>query len=159
MTTLSVKQQYVEIYGAERFEGELKLQPMLRHGAWICELYVAEDREALVFRLGHLDMLVHDGVDLLGTAQASGWNGEVAEDTEKVAVWTARERAWDMIHIAGRPSAEETGMLSDEADAADWGALEANLGRAPAPAERALFEKEFKRVLSDPTVTNQWPEG
>jgi len=159
MTSLSIKQEYEGIYGAARFEGELKIQPMLRHGAWICELYIPEEHDAVVFRLGHLETLVHDGVDLLKTALASGWNGEIASDADKVAIWTARARAWDMIHIAGRPTAEETGMVTDEPVEEDWEALAANLGRAPAPAERALFEKEFRRVLGDPTVTNQWPEG
>jgi hypothetical protein len=160
MTTVSVKQQYVEVYGGEHFAGELKSHPMLQHGAWICELYVPEARGAVTFRLGHLDSLVGDGVDLLRKARAAGWNGHVASVVEDVTIWTARERVWEMIHIAGQPPVEQSGMvLSNEPGQGEWKALEVNLGRPPDPSERDLFVKEFKRVLSDPNSTNEWPEG
>jgi hypothetical protein len=115
---------------------------------------------AVVYRLGHLEKLARGEVDLLDMARVSGWNGQVASDVEQVTVWTARDRVWEMIHIAGQPPEEHTGMaLSEEPGQGEWTALENNLGRIPDPSERALFDREFKRVLRDPNSTNEWPEG
>jgi hypothetical protein len=160
MTNVSVKTQYAQIYEGEHFEGELKSQTRIHHGAWICEVYLPENRVATVFRLGHLDRLLCDGVDLLAKARTLGWNSQVASDAQQVTTWTARDRVWDMIHTAGQPPAEESGMvMSNDPGQGEWEALENNLGRRPAPKERALFESEFKKVLRDPSSTNEWPEG
>ena len=62
--------------------------------------------------------------------------------------------------LAGQPPEGGAGMqLSEEPGQGEWAALQDNLGRIPDPSERALFEKEFKRVLRDPNSTNEWPEG
>jgi hypothetical protein len=160
MVSVSVKPRYSHIYDGELFAGELKSHPMVYHGAWICEVYVPEDRKAGVFRLGHLEKLVSNGVDLLDDARAAGWRDQVADDVQQVTLWTARERVWGMIHIAGQPPLGQPGMVvSNEPGQGEWEALEDNLGRLPDPAERALFESEFKRVLRDPSSTDEWLDG
>ncbi|MBI5534100.1 MAG: hypothetical protein HY898_15365 [Deltaproteobacteria bacterium] len=160
MVRVSVKEQYGRIYDGEQFEGELKSHPLLHHGAWICEVFLAEDRVAVAFRLGHLEALESDGINLLDKARAAGWSGQVANDAQQVALWTARDRVWDMIHIAGQPLVQRPGsMSSEEPGVGEWEALEDNLGRQPNTTEKGLFETEFQRVLRDPSATNEWPEG
>jgi hypothetical protein len=160
VTNVSIKPEYAELYNGEQFTGSLKSAPRLHHGAWICELYVPEDLTAITYRLGHLDKLADGAVDLLAQARAAGWNGEVATDAREVTAWTARERVWEMVHIAGHPSAERPGMqLSHEPGQGEWRALEANLGRLPDASERRQFAREFERVLREPSSTNEWPEA
>lgn len=160
MTSVFVKEQYARIYEGAQFEGELKSPPMLHHGAWICELYLPEDRDAVVFRLGHLEKLLTEGSDLLAKARLAGWDSQVACDARQVAIWTARDRVWEMIHIAGKPPVEPQDALSSELPGVgEWEALEDNLGRLPDATERGWFEKEYERVLRDPSSTNEWPEG
>jgi hypothetical protein len=160
MTVVSVKPQYREVYDGLQFAGAKKSSPRLHHGAWICEVYIPEDRLALSFRLGHLAELITDGIDELEGARKAGWNGEVYSDDKEVIVWTARERAWEMVHVAGQPDDELPGMeRTHQPGQGEWKALENNLGRMPDSAERRLFETEFDRVLSDPSSTNEWPEA
>ena len=162
MISISVKPEYESVYGGLHFEGEMKSQPRLLHGAWICEVYLGDDREPVSFRLGHLAELgsEENGVNGLEQARAAGWDGEVATDAREVTVWSARALAWDMIHIAGYPGVEAGGKLPPgDPGSTEWEALEANLGRPADPRERAVFQTELKSVLADPNVTNQWPKG
>lgn len=162
MIFVSVKPEYESVYGGLHFEGEMKSHPRLLHGCWICEVYLAENRKAVSFRLGHLTELgnTNEGVDGLKDAEAAGWNGEVATDAQEVTVWSARELAWGMIHIAGYPGIETGAKLPPgEPGPIAWEALEVNLGRPADRQERTVFEAELRRVLADPTVTNEWPLG
>jgi hypothetical protein len=162
MASVLVKPQYRHVHGGCHFEGTLKSTPRLHHGAWICELYLEEDRDAVLFRLGHLDALVNaqPGVNLLNVAQGAGWNRQVATLPLEVALWTARDCASEMVHLAGHPGVEQGNMvMSTEAGDSEWKCLEDNLGRRPELQERVLFETEFARVLLDPSETNEWPEG
>lgn len=162
MISVSVKPQYEDVYGGLHFEGELKSHPRLLHGAWICEVYLGQDRSAVAFRLGHLEALgdAGEGLDLLHQAEAAGWNQQVATDVGDVTVWTARTLGWGMIHVAGQPGAEPGGeLVPGELGDGEWKALEVNLGRVPDGQDREVFKTELRRVLEHPNMTNQWPRG
>lgn len=162
MISVSVKPQYESVYGGLQFEGEMKSHPRLLHGGWICEVYVGADLKAVSFRLGHLTGLedTSKGVDRLKQAEAAGWNGEVATDASEVTVWSARELAWGMIQVAGFPGIDAgEGLPPGEPGPSAWEALEVNLGRPAEDQERTAFKAELRRVLADPTVTNEWPTG
>jgi hypothetical protein len=162
MASVLVKSQYRHVHDGCEFEGTLKSEPRLHHGAWVCELYLEDDRTAVLFRLGHLDALVNApaGIDFLNAAQGAGWNRQVAAQPLEVALWTARDCASEMVRLAGHPGVEQGNMVMPaEVGAGEWRRLEDNLGRQPELQERILFETEFARVLSDPSATNEWPEG
>ncbi len=162
MISVSVKPQYQDVYGGLYFEGELRSHARLLHGAWICEVYLGEDRAAVAFRLGHLEALrdTGEGLDLLRHAEAAGWDGRVATNAGEVTLWTARALAWGMIHVAGQPGAQPGGdLVPGELGAGEWKALEDNLGRPPQAEERAAFRAELRRVLEHPNITNEWPGG
>lgn len=162
LASVLVKSKYRHVHGGCHFEGTLKSEPRLHHGAWICELYLENDRDAVLFRLGHLDALVNAnaGINLLDSAQTSGWNRQVATVPLEVTLWTARDCASEMVHLAGHPAVEQGNMeMPAKAGNDEWMCLEDNLGRRPELQERLLFETEFTRVLSDPSTTNEWPEG
>jgi hypothetical protein len=150
VASISVKRDYERVYLGTHFEGQVTATPRLHHGAWICEVFVSERSRNVVFRLGHLDKLEVDGVDLLRQAQASGWSTAVATNAREVALWCARECAAEILQSA----AESGGRGPNEAPAGprqkDWETLQVHLGGPPDALEQALFEREFVRTLRNP---------
>jgi hypothetical protein len=151
--SISVKPDYARVYDGLHFEGKLSCRPGLHHGAWMCKVSVHERPTEVTFRLGHLDKLAVDGVDLLREAQEAGWSTAVATNTREVAIWCARECAMEVLQTASkdtqRPGSTELPDLPGERDRET---LKTHLGGPPDALEQALFEREFTRTLRDPTL-------
>jgi hypothetical protein len=102
----------------------------------------------MTFRLGHLERLEADGVDLLKEAREAGWSTAVAANTREVALWSARDRAAEILHRSGADDAHSRARVLEQGPTeADWQVLQHNLGGPPDALERAVFETEFRNAL------------